>query len=290
MLSIPVVIYWMGDIEKNKLDSRTINSEKFTNHNGDSFEMAFDDALKFNENHFNIIGSYSKNSRIFVAHTIAKAKLIHQGISEDRITVIEYKPFENHNCSNNLEGKYIVYYTENLNSILGKEYIDNLHICLNKTFEKLHQHIGLTIIVRPHPMEREGTKEYSRLEKTFRGKGIILDYNYSLEELAIKAELNIGHFSKVLLDTLLSGGNILSIDIVNNSNLSFIPKDEYTLIKASSYENILEKINNFILDDTYKSNYIKEQYGLKHYLTENASKFNIAIEKLIKEFEVKHNG
>ncbi len=290
MLDIPVVIYWMGDIEKNNLDSMTINSEKSTGYKGDFFEMAFDNALKFNEHYFNIIGSYSKNARIFVAHSIAKTKLIQEGISEDRITVIEYKPFENYNCSNNIKGKYIVYYTENLNSILGKEYINNLHISLNKDFERLHQQTGVTTIVRPHPMERNGTEEYFQLEKIFKAKGVILDYKYSLEELALKAEINIGHFSKVLLDTLLSGGNILSINTINNSDLSFIPKNEYQLLKVSSYENILEKINYFISDDIYKNNYIKEQKRLKHYLTKDASKFNIEIEKLIKECEVKHNG
>lgn len=285
LLNIPVIIYWMGDIEKPQVSIQKAYLNKILfRFEKKHRSLAYFRALLFNENKFNTFGAYAYNATLMVANKIAKQKLIDSGIKKERIQIITQNKSDMKSSSNtqyNLEHtKLIVFYTENLQSIYGEDYLVRLHTFLANLFVELHNKYGVQCIVRPHPMERHGNLYEKLIRKPFEQNGIIIDTTLPLNYLMHNALVNIAHFSKVLLDALLERDSILSINI-QECNRTFIPKGEYHLLEARNTDAIHETLIKLLNNQQFYQQFKDEHTRLREQLLEGAEPFETAFRHLI---------
>lgn len=279
---IPILIYWMGDIESKKesLSYSILNTyiKKYQRY-------SYFRAVHFNENYNNILGLYAYDATIFVSNNIAKKKLLQAGIEDHRIKIIitQKQPIVNYedNKTNSLKNhKFIVYYTENLSSIYGNSYLKDLHNSLSELFSQIYKDHGIISIVRPHPMERKGKVNQTLIQQYFNRPGILIDHELSLDYLVQNSVVNIAHFSKVLLDCLLTGNNILSINI-QGCDRSFIPNAGYNLLKVQSLDILRETLYKLLMDQEFSILFKKESALLRENLLKGAVPFEIAFQEVL---------
>lgn len=276
-LKIPILIYWMGDIENKKESSEKTYLQRFK-------KYSYKRAVYFNEIHNNIIGMYANDATIFVSNSIAKQKLINADIQSDRIKIITPNRQTIQSLSNDpyelSQTKFIVFYTENLKSIYGEDYLVQLHTFLAKLFSELHNQYGVQCIVRPHPMERKGNLYEKFIQQPFNQTGVIIDSILPLDYLMQNSFVNIAHFSKVLLDAVLVENNILSINIQECSR-TFIPVNSYHLLEVRTMDDIRKVLTNLLSDKEFFIKFKKENMQLKEQLLKGAEPFEIAFRHLI---------
>lgn len=286
LLNIPVIIFWMGDIEKKKGSPVREWSNKFliSCEHFFPYPIGFLRAVWFNEIFLNIFGFFANDATIFVSNSIAKQKLLDEGIKPKKIKIVtlETNPVIHPKSSHQLEDKqFIVFYTENLSSIYGKEYLIQTHKSLGELFTELHKQFNVQFIIRPHPMERSGELYKKFITECFRGEGIIIDPGFSIEYLKDNALLNIAHFSKVLLDTLLGGKLIYSINILNDSR-TFIPKGRYPALEARSIHDIRTTLQKILSkNENFNSVFHQEHDKLRKWLLNDAQPFEQAFQEIM---------
>lgn len=286
LLNIPVIIFWMGDIEKKKgsltrewMNKFLIYLEHFV-----PYHTACLRAVFFNETFLNIFGYFAYDATILVSNTIAKQKLLDEGIKPNKIKIVTFKMnrvFDPKNLCESVKKRFIVFYTENLSSIYGEEYLICTHKALAELFAELHRQFNVQFIIRPHPMERRGDLYKKFILECFHGEGIIIDQGFSIEYLIENSLLNIAHFSKVLLDTLLTGKRIYSINILND-NRTFIPEGKYPSLEARSIDDIRKALQQFLSsNENFNRVFHEEHDKLRKWLLNSAQPFENAFQEIM---------
>ena len=221
----------------------------------------------------NTIGTYLPNSFIAVQGNAIKRKLIDNGIDSSRITVTGNPLFDKYfalrkitrkeamlsinssdfTTSDIHEYKIIVYCTEVIEYIYGKDYLYKINTTLKATFDSLCNNIK--IVIKLHPAESKESKKYYK--ELFNGDRYFIVEDINLGNLFRSASLMIAHFSATIMETIAVGTPVLMIDInCDNSRHEYIPYHD--MVVAQTEEQIVYKINNLL----YNGKYIQDAMNL----------------------------
>lgn len=285
LLKIPVIVFWMGDIEKKRgsVSKEAMNRFLIKIEPLFPYQISYFRALVFNENFLNIFGYYACDATLFVSNSIAKEKLLIAGIKAEKIKIVAFKEnavIHKEELSGLHYKKFIVFYTENLKSIYGEKYIVTLHKFLGELFSKLYKEYGIHFVIRPHPRERTGELYDTFIQECFSEEGIIIDKELPIEYLMENALLNIAHFSKVLLDSIVMGKSILSINILQD-NRTFIPEKRYRFIEAQSFDDIRNILQKFLQNGGAWDEFRAEYENLHTWLLNGAEPFENAFQQVL---------
>lgn len=250
---IPVLIFWTCDIEvpqKNVLFD-FFNKLLFLS------PIRF---LRFGRAYIfkgNITGTFALHSGILLISEAGKQKLISHGIQKERITVVD-PPNDAPVIRSKSEviaelgispnSKIIVFFTEFIQRIYGIDYVRSLHQELAKIFQQIATTYNVSIIIKPHPRDyQQFPDEYeSLINSIFKVPYCKIVNNMRAEDLLAISDLNIAHYSKVLITSSIMGKRFLSININNDRERTFIPDKLSKSLEVKTYHDIEDKILKII--------------------------------------------
>ncbi len=235
-----------------------------------------------------IPGFSARYSKIFVISPDIKSRLIKNGVKENCIALINYK--ENYqNVPENIKNiflkdtkispdkKIVIYYTEALQQMpqFGISYFDYF-CCLNQSlipiFHRLIEKNNIEIFIKPHPREPKPNEEnYYELVGIFENAGIPVIKNYSAAELITLSDLSIGHYSTVLIESILIGTKFLSINIDNRITKPFLKGNEREIFEIKSLVSFEEQVIKALYDDKTKLVLEKKLIDIQTNYSENSN-------------------
>lgn len=207
-----------------------------------------------------VLGSYQRDAAIAVAGPEAKNRLVRQGIAAERITVTG-SPI--HDLLHDLQktppeearkgictrlgwpegSQIIVYCTERVQDLYGEEYLKRVNRLLRSTFDELPQ--TYRIVVKLHPQEdRDSAREFAA---AFSGERYQVVKDLDLYAAVRAAELTIAHFSAVLVDSVLLGTPVLSLNLRSDRRRSLFD-DGAALVTIGAEGEVQEKVRGLLLD------------------------------------------
>lgn len=213
-----------------------------------------------------IPGFLARYSKIFVVSSNSKRVLVNAGIKENSVEVFNFNEKSqteiNHKknkffADNNIspDKKIVIYYTETLQLMpqYGIQYLLHLNESMIPIFHRLKEKNNIEIFVKPHPQDpKPNETDYFQTIGIFEEAGIPIIKNYSAAELIQFSDLSIAHFSFVLIESLLAGTKIFSINTANDVSNTFLKEDERLIFEIPSLELFEEKITSALYDDTTK--------------------------------------
>jgi hypothetical protein len=175
------------------------------------------------------IGSFNTEAPIAVPGKTLKEELLRDGVSEDRLfitgdpahdAIFELKqepvaPIRRQICDQ-LEwpesSRLIVYCTEVIHEMLGREYLVRLNVLLAEVFAALPA--DFRVVVKLHPRETSETE--ALFKQAFRRDRYLIRRDLDLLRLMRAAHLCIGHYSRTLIDSVLLGTPVACINLAND--------------------------------------------------------------------------
>lgn len=247
-LGINIIILYLCDIPTNNSNRGRNWIYHALNHSKIVY-LRFIRAILFEGD---LVGTYSLNSKIFVISEDIKTKLISQGIASDRIYLYNYSIASQlnrddllllHGISKNK--KVVSFYTECLQEVYGIEYAKEIYKSLGDLFNE-HSMDNVVFIIRPHPLEPSSILDL--LEEIFSAEKFIISRAMPLEEVILLSDINIAHYSRVLIEACIMEKIILSINFRNDRERSFILDDEVTYLEANNIDGLKRRIMDLLYD------------------------------------------
>ena len=203
-------------------------------------------------------GKYSLDSTLCVASEDIRQELIARGIKKHRIFV-SGMPFSNYQLNVLPQGvlkeqkmtedfKLIVFFTECIQNIYGREYTDDMYIKIAKIVEDLPN--AVQFMIKLHPLEPSYMETFIR--EIFEQSRCKVIKNNNAEEMLAVADLSIAHFSRVLITAALMRRRFLSMNITNDRERTFISDKESEILEITSYEDLRIKINKALEEDNFR--------------------------------------
>jgi hypothetical protein len=188
------------------------------------------------------IGSFDTEALIAVPGPVLKEELLRHGVSEDRIFITGdpahdaiYELMQEPTAQIRSEvcdrlswpatGHLIVYCTEVIHEILGREYLARLNRLLVEAFAALPA--DFRVVVKLHPRETPQTEALFR--DAFSGERYSVRRDLDLLRLIRAADLCIGHYSKSLVDAVVLGTPVGCINFA---------RDEKRMLFDASFDEI----------------------------------------------------
>jgi len=216
-----------------------------------------------------IPGSYFVDAKLCVLSSENKERLVDYGISENRINItgMPSKHFNRIRDKTLIcrelgldiqnDDKIVIFFTENIQTLHGVDYIKKLLSHISAIFKKLSN--SIFFLVKTHPLESRDMESY--IEKQFNHPRCKIIKNTNIEELIHIADLCIAHFSRVLITSALMRKRFLSINILNDRERTFIQQSESNILEIQLYEDLELKITR-ALQDTYFKEEIDQAVAL----------------------------
>jgi hypothetical protein len=175
------------------------------------------------------IGSFNTEAPIAVPGKTLKEELLRDGVSEDRLfitgdpahdAIYELKQehvaqIRRHICDQ-LDwpgsSRLIVYCTEVIHEMLGREYLVRLNVLLAEAFAALPA--DCRVVIKLHPRETSATEALFR--QAFRRDRYLIRRDLDLLRLMRAAHLCIGHYSRTLIDSVLLGTPVACINLARD--------------------------------------------------------------------------
>jgi hypothetical protein len=229
-----------------------------------------------------IPGCNAATVKIFVISPEAKQKLIAFGIDAARIDLFNcFTDGSNRDRERNREdfvrkyqvrpgARIVVYYTETLQDIpaYGRSYVRTLHEQIIPLMQQLKARHNVEFFVRPHPNDpKAGTPEYDDLLGGFERAGIPMVDAYPLPALLRASDLSLAHFSRVLIESVMAGTPLLSINLNNDNNCTFMNREERRIFEIASLGEFEQKVLVALSDgDTRRNHHLaqaemRERFG-----------------------------
>lgn len=207
-----------------------------------------------------LIGSFLTKAPIAVPGEAVKKQLVAQGISPDRFFITgdpahdriferllepaeELKRAVCHRLGWSADRHLIVYCTEVIHELYGMAYLERINAWLAQTFDTLPPECG--VLIKLHP--REKPEIAARFGAAFRGERYRIVADHDLHELLRVADLCIGHFSKAMVDAILMGVLVATIDLQNDESHVLLDKS-YRLLRVESEEELGPKLRSLLFD------------------------------------------
>lgn len=213
-----------------------------------------------------IVGSFAIDADIFVIAEEIKNKLIKCGVMAQRLNLYDYgfnKPALERLDSATLkipEDCYIVaFYTECLQEIYGIEYIQMLYRELTQIFTS-NLNSGLYLIIKPHPLENEKMLRF--MQEIFVGSNIKFIRDIDSNALINFVDLNVAHYSRILIDACIANKNILSINIKNDGTRTFLQDVEKDMLEVKSIDQLEMHIFNLKDNAFYRNSQMDRVFNV----------------------------
>jgi len=175
------------------------------------------------------IGSFNTEAPIAVPGKTLKEELLRDGVSEDRLFItgdpahdaifeLKQEPVAQirRQICDQLEwpesSRLIVYCTEVIHEMLGREYLVRLNVLLAEVFAALPA--DFRVVVKLHPRETSETE--ALFKQAFRRDRYLIRRDLDLLRLMRAAHLCIGHYSRTLIDSVLLGTPVACINLAND--------------------------------------------------------------------------
>jgi hypothetical protein len=188
------------------------------------------------------IGSFDTEAPIAVPGPVLKEELLRHGVSEDRVFITGdpehdaiYELMQEPTARIRSEvcdrlnwpatGHLIVYCTEVIHEILGREYLARLNRFLAEAFAVLPA--DFRVVVKLHPRETPQTEALFR--GAFRGERYSVRRDLDMLRLMRAADLCIGHYSKSLIDAVMLGTPVGCVNFA---------RDEKRMLFDASFDEI----------------------------------------------------
>lgn len=210
-------------------------------------------------NHW-LIGSFLTKAPIAVPGEAVKRQFVTRGMSPDRLFITgdpahdriferllepaeEIKRAVCHRLGWSADRHLIVYCSQPIHEIYGMAYLERLNEWLARTFDTLPPECG--VLIKLHPREKPETA--ARFGAVFSGERYRIVANHDLHELLRVADLCIGHFSKALVDAILMGVLVATIDLQNDESRALLDKS-YQFLRVESEEELGPKLRSLLFD------------------------------------------
>jgi hypothetical protein len=175
------------------------------------------------------IGSFNTEAPIAVPGKTLKEELLRDGVSEDRLFItgdpahdaifeLKQEPVAQirRQICDQLDwpesSRLIVYCTEVIHEMLGREYLVRLNVLLAEVFAALPA--DCRVVVKLHPRETSETE--ALFKQAFRRDRYLVRRDLDLLRLMRAAHLCIGHYSRTLIDSVLLGTPVACINLAND--------------------------------------------------------------------------
>jgi hypothetical protein len=175
------------------------------------------------------IGSFNTEAPIAVPGKTLKEELLRDGVSEDRLFItgdpahdaifeLKQEPVAQirRQICDQLDwpesSRLIVYCTEVIHEMLGREYLVRLNVLLAEVFAALPA--DCRVVVKLHPRETPETE--ALFKQAFRRDRYLIRRDLDLLRLMRAAHLCIGHYSRTLIDSVLLGTPVACINLAND--------------------------------------------------------------------------
>jgi len=175
------------------------------------------------------IGSFNTEAPIAVPGKTLKEELLRDGVSEDRLFItgdpahdaifeLKQEPVAQirRQICDQLDwpesSRLIVYCTEVIHEMLGREYLVRLNVLLAEVFADLPA--DFRVVVKLHPRETSETE--ALFKQAFRRDRYLIRRDLDLLRLMRAAHLCIGHYSRTLIDSVLLGTPVACINLAND--------------------------------------------------------------------------
>jgi hypothetical protein len=207
------------------------------------------------------IGSFDTNAPIAVPGRTLKEKLVELGVSDDRIFItgdpahdaiyeLMQEPAEqirNDICNDvgwPTTGKLIVYCTEVIHEMLGREYLVRLNKLLAETFSTLPR--DWRVLVKLHPRETPETETLFR--EAFQGGRYSIRRDMDVLRLIRAANLCIGHYSRTLIDAALIGTPVVCINLTGDEKRMLFDSS-FGEVRIETERDVRDKIRTLLQDE-----------------------------------------
>lgn len=296
ILNIPFLIYYNFDVKPEKNDIHYNKSSIAWNR----FRIVF---FRFLRSEIipakaELPGSYSLNATVCVNSESVYSRLKKESINENKPILVKSQDLHTSSTVDKttfyqrtgvpVDNKLIVLYTECLQEIYGDNYCQQIYKRVAEQLKKLiNIQSRISIIIKPHP--REPREKIKYLQKYFQDIGTVIQGEVSTEEVMLRADVNVGHYSKVLIDASLIGKNILSINEKRERKRTFINEEEATYLELEKVEEMSNTLQKYLNDDEYIKN-VKLSVGniSRRYSSDGDNTINDVINNFLKTgcFEV----
>lgn len=207
-----------------------------------------------------IPGMYIKNSYVFVLGNTSKRIIQSFGKESKRIFTTGNPEFDfikknNTECCEDKinylkslgipeKAKFIIYFTETIQTVYGDGYLEELNKKLKLIFDRLTE--NFYVIIKFHP--RETSFDKIKIRTNFQSrKYIFLDFADN-NKLISNSELCISHYSTILFNSILLGKPIISINLIDPEIFIKFPK-QVTIDKIEEFEG---KMYKTLFDKEYR--------------------------------------
>lgn len=250
LLNVPILILYTCDI--NEQFSKD-NRERKLNF---PFKLTFTEYLKARFFDGQIVGTFCRSSYLAVISEKVKEILLRNGVKENRISIISKPVAAGSDVENSLrallkiseDSKVVIFFTECIQTIFGEQYAKDVHTYLNMCFKKLYENLDVKFIIKPHPRDILLPEYSSIVKNVFTGKHIEIIEDISSDKLIMISDLNLGHFSKVLIDACIKGKPILSLNFKNDRSQTFIPQEVSTVIEVQNEDMLFPRLQKILND------------------------------------------
>ena len=189
-----------------------------------------------------IVGSFDTKSHIFVASSEIVSKLVSMGIKRNRLSLYNNfkNTFSNNVTKNSLLGIsnnlfVVAFYTECIQDVYGIEYAEKIYSDLSSLFINLSLN-GIYVIVKPHPLEPKTMLNI--INKKFNESNMLVVEKIDACSLIRIADVNVAHYSKVLITACMMKKCVLSINLKSDSTRTFLQNDEKSRLEVNSLDEL----------------------------------------------------
>ena len=196
-----------------------------------------------------VLGSFSLHSNICVISNDAKKRLVEKGkINESRILVADLIfPFAGKNTDSQKQDIVpkgydytVTIYTEMIQTMYGDEYLIELNKIIKDVIGIISQSMNVYFIIKLHP--REPGNVCLMYHNMFDAENIKVIKEIELSQLLEISQINIAHYSTVLITALIERKHILSINLNRDKEKSFLPEKLRSIFEISNKEEMVRKI------------------------------------------------
>lgn len=210
-----------------------------------------------------VIGSYSQEAKVLVPSKAMQDQLVRDGICRERILVIgsplhdwlyelRNEPTDKIKCEIcsslgwSVNYRLIVYCTEVIHSIYGEDYLESVNKLLARAFQNLPAECR--VVIKLHP--RESVKSIAYFSRAFIGDRYRIVNDINIYRLLRVADLAIGHFSSTLLEAILLGTPVLSINVLGDQRRTLFSSSQ-DLVQIRS-ETEFTKIHDILYNTRFR--------------------------------------
>lgn len=197
-----------------------------------------------------VVGSFDLKSHIFVTSSEIMFKLVSRGINRHRLSL--YNSYDNlltfKKSKTELFGIpcgsfVVVFYTECIQDIYGVEYAKKLYCDLSSLF-KCYSDGGVYVIIKPHPLEPDYMVSF--IKNKINGNKISFANGVNVNSLISVSNVNIAHYSRVLVSACMLNKCIISINLKLDASRTFLNDDEKSVLEVNSIDELDRELNMLI--------------------------------------------